>query len=164
MNWNKYYMNMCGAVAEKSKDTSTTVGAIIVGPHNEVRSIGYNDFPRGVIDNIHDGRYCNLHGYVNVSEEIELINARRERPLKYKYTEHAERNAIYNAAAEGIALRGCRIYVNKLLPCSDCARAIIQSGITEVIVETMNVPTRWKEDCDISLIMFKEASVNIKCI
>ena len=164
MNWDKYYMNMCDAIALKSKDNSTNIGAIIVGPRNEVRSIGYNDFPRGVIDSINDDRYCKFHGYVDATEEITIINDRRERPLKYKFTEHAERNAIYNAAAEGIALKGCKIYVNKLLPCSDCARAIIQSGITAVVVESFDVPDRWKEDCDIALLMFKEASVNIKQI
>lgn len=79
----------------------------------EQRSAGYNGFPR------------------NVNDTIEY---RHDRPLKYEFTEHAERNAIYNAARVGVPLSGCTLYLNWWpLPCADCARAVIQSGITSVV-------------------------------
>lgn len=105
-NWDKRFMGLASHVASWSKDRSTKVGVVIVGPSNEVRSLGFNGFPRGCDD--------------EVSERHE-----------YFWTEHAERNAIYNAARVGIPIEGCHIYV-PWFPCIDCARAIIQSGITEI--------------------------------
>jgi len=94
------------------------VGCVIVGPNHEIRSTGYNGLPRGV----------------------EYTPSRRERPAKYAWTEHAERNAIYNAARVGTPLEGCRAYVictdlerGGRTPCADCTRAFIQSGITEIV-------------------------------
>jgi dCMP deaminase len=88
-SWDKFFMDMAKLVASKSKDRSRKVGCVIVGPDNEVRSVGYNGFPRGIADH---------------------IEWRHERPAKYKWTEHAERNAIYNSARAGIRTEGCRIY------------------------------------------------------
>lgn len=110
MEWYKYYLLIAEQVAVKSKDRSVKFGAVIVGPDNEIRSTGFNGFPRGIDDN---------------------IKSRHKRPEKYCWTEHAERNAIYNAARCGIATKGCSIVVNGP-PCNDCARAIIQAGITKV--------------------------------
>ena len=140
--WDKYFFKFCDITAEKSRDRSTKVGAVIVGPDNEIRSVGYNGFPRGINDDV-DERY--------------------ERPLKYKYTEHAERNAIYNAGRVGIPLKGCRIYINSLPPCCDCARAIIQSGITDVnYIVDGEIPERWQADCDMSVGMLEEAGVVVR--
>src|ERR1019366_1039390 len=80
MSWDEYYLNMLELVASKSKDKSTKVGVIVVGPDNEIRSTGFNSFPRGINDDL---------------EERQL------RPAKYLYIEHGERNAIYNAARVG---------------------------------------------------------------
>ena len=88
------------AAATKSKDRSTHVGAVVIGPDNEVRTSGYNSFPRNLNDN---------------------VEARYERPLKYMWTEHAERNAIYNAAGTGVALKDCDMYC-MWFPCHECAR------------------------------------------
>ena len=137
MTWDEMFMLMAQAVAMKSKDLSTKVGAVIVDTSNKVRSVGYNGFPRGMNDDIEE---------------------RHQRPLKYAYTEHAERNALYNAET---SLTGCTIYVTSLLPCYDCARGIIQAGITRVAVESMTVPERWKESTDISLNMFSETGVTV---
>lgn len=112
MDWDRYFITLCYLVALKSKDERTKYGAVIVGPDNEIRSSGYNSFPRDVND---------------------FMNERQERPEKYFWIEHAERNAIYNAARVGVPLKGTRIYVQGI-PCMDCARAIVQSGIKEVIV------------------------------
>src|SRR5260370_34651295 len=104
-------MDLAREIARWSKDRSGGVGCVIVGPDNEVRSTGFNGFPRGVNDE---------------------VESRHERPAKYKWTEHAERNAIYNAARVGIPIEGCRIYL-PWFPCMECARAIIQTGIVELI-------------------------------
>jgi dCMP deaminase len=106
------YLAKCQAEAAKSLDRDTQVGCIIVGPRREIRARGHNTLPRGVRGAPAD---------------------RLVRPAKYTWIEHAERNAIYDAAKNGIPLRGCTMYVN-LMPCADCARGIIQSGIQEVVV------------------------------
>lgn len=113
MNWHKYYLDLLDPIAAKSKDPNTKLGCVIVGPDHEIRSTGYNSFPRGITDDMPE---------------------RLERPEKYLWIEHAERNAIYNAARCGTALKGCCLYIG-ILPCMDCARGIIQAGITEVIFD-----------------------------
>jgi len=138
--WDDTFLNIAREIARRSKDPSTKVGCVIVGPDNEVRSVGYNCFPRGIRD----------------SES--RLNDRREKLL---FVEHSERNAVYNAARAGISLKGCRIYL-PWLPCSDCARAIIQSGIVEVVTDNPNVPARWRRDFAVSLTMLHEAGVLIR--
>lgn len=119
--WDAYFMDIAERAALLSKDESTKLGAVIVGPRRQIISTGFNSFPRGINDN---------------------VPARQERPLKYKFMEHAERNAIYNA---GRGLEGCTIYC-AWPPCTDCARGIIQVGIVEVVVKSLAVPERWHED------------------
>jgi len=146
MNWHEYFFDMCALVAKKSKDQSTKCGAVIVGPGNEVRSTGYNSFPRGINDDIPE---------------------RQQRPEKYMWIEHAERNAIFNAARVGVPLVGCRIYQD-WLPCTDCARAIIQCGISQIVVDN-NSPKngnkewakRWGDSLNISIIMLEEAGIEV---
>ena len=103
---------MCDMIASWSEDTSRKVGCVIVGPSNEIRATGYNGFPRGV-----DSTMSERHA--------------RDAGEKYLWFEHAERNSIYNAARSGTTTAGCRMYVNSF-PCADCARAIVQSGITQL--------------------------------
>lgn len=144
VSWDQYFLQMASFVATKSKDPSTKAGAVIVGPNHEVRSTGFNGFPRGVEDS--DERY-------------------NDRPIKYIYVEHAERNAIYNAARHGTALDGCSIYINGF-PCNDCARAIIQAGIKEIVTSTdvhkAGFDERWAESMRHSRIMLEEAGVIIR--
>lgn len=108
MDWKAYYQGFAEHAALKSKD-STQVGAVLVGPEGEIRLTGYNGPPRGVWDS----------------------PARRERPAKYLYASHAEANLIAFAAREGIPTKGCTVYVTHM-PCSACARTLIQAGITAV--------------------------------
>lgn len=108
MNWRQYYMAFAQLAATKSKDT-TKVGAILVGPDGEIRLTAYNGPPKGVRD--HPARF--------------------ERPAKYLYASHAEANLVAFAAREGIRTKGCAVYVTHT-PCSACARALIQAGITAV--------------------------------
>lgn len=144
-SWDEYFMDMARLVATRSKDPSTKIGAVIVGPNKEVRSTGYNDFPRGVND---EGK------------------GRRKRPVKYLFTEHAERNSIYNAARMGTSTDGCVIYVSKRPPCADCARAIIQAGIVEVVTESFEHRSRpemdWEMNTSAAMQMLKEAGVKVR--
>ncbi len=145
-SWDTYFINMAMHVATKSKDRSTVVGAIIVGPDHEIRSTGYNGFPRGVDDD---------------------IDSRHERPEKYSWTEHAERNAIYNAARVGIATKGCTMYINwEPSPCDDCSRAIVQSGITTVIGPDHPFPGKgdWTSKMNIGTKILTEGRVVIRQI
>ena len=140
--WHNRFMEMAKLVASWSKDPSTKVGAIVVGPDREIRSTGYNGVVRGVDDNIPE---------------------RLERPTKYDFFEHAERNAVYNACLIGASLKGCVIYVTAM-PCPDCARAIIQSGIKMVVTHKVefdaNTPSgTWRDKLVYSEQMFKEAGV-----
>ena len=141
MNWDEYFFKMVDLVASKSKDKSTKVGAVVVGPDHRVVATGYNGFPMGVNDN---------------------ITERYERPAKYMWTEHAERNAIYSAACHGIALKGCVMYTQGS-PCADCARAVIQAGIIEVRVkEILNeIMEHWRESVYVGVKMFNESGVSI---
>ena len=109
--WNKRFMEVAFLVASWSKDPSTKTGAVIVGPDKEIRSTGYNGPVRGVDDDVPE---------------------RYERPTKYDFFEHAERNALYNACLTGVSVKGCVMYATHA-PCVDCARAIIQAGIKTVI-------------------------------
>src|ERR1043165_3149896 len=128
-------------IAAGSKDRSRKVGCTIVGPKNEIRSTGYNGFPRGLDD---------AAGY------------RHERPTKYRWTEHAERNAIYNAARIGIAVEGCRMYI-PWYPCMDCARAIVQSGLSEIIcVQPDLSDPQWAADFAEVPQMLDEAGVKVR--
>jgi dCMP deaminase len=142
ISWDKYFISMLYLVATKSKDEKTQHATIIVGPDNEIRSTGYNSFPRGINDN---------------------IPGRQERPEKYFWMEHSERNAIYNAARVGVSLIGCRLYVTGV-PCMDCARAIVQSGIFEVIYHDLKPydSKLWDEHTKRTLQLFQEAHVEIR--
>ena len=92
---------------------------------------------------------------------------RLERPEKYLWMEHAERNAIYNAARHGTQMQGCTLYV-ELLPCMDCARAIVQAGIREVVVDGHRVREYWSEQYTPHFehirTMFREAGVALRCV
>ncbi len=103
---------MAYLAASKSKDPSTKVGCVIVRD-NIVLSMGYNGFVRGVRED---------------------LPSRWERPTKYSWVEHAERNACYNAARNGINLYGSTAYLNwEPLPCIECVKALIQVGVKEII-------------------------------
>lgn len=144
MNWDEFFCKMAETVKMKSKDRSTKCGCVIASKDHAVLSVGFNGFPRGVNDD---------------------IDSRHERPIKYSFTEHAERNAIYNAARHGIRLEGATLYLaGGGLPCDDCARAVIQSGINEVV--SLDIPFdgkggMWEEKERISAEMFKEAGVRM---
>ncbi|NWF85210.1 MAG: dCMP deaminase family protein [Bryobacteraceae bacterium] len=145
-DWDRYFLEICRVVAVRSKDPSTKVGCVIVGPAHEIRSTGYNSLPRHIRDDKPE---------------------RFERPAKYLWIEHAERNAIYNAARAGTPLEGCSLYAD-LMPCMDCARAIVQAGIVEVVVDETRYQQysgpMYSEQFAKVLELFGEAGVRIRTV
>ena len=111
ISWDEYFMGVAKLAARRSKDPSTQVGACIVSPENIIISTGYNGMPKGCSDD-------------------EFPWDRTGAETKYPYVVHAELNAILNA--NGRDLRDSRVYV-ALFPCNECAKAIIQSGVKEVV-------------------------------
>lgn len=113
LNWEEYFMGVAMLSAGRSKDPSTQVGACIVNSENRIMSMGYNGMPCGCSD-----------------EKFPWERSGENLDTKYPYVCHAELNAILNF--RGGSLKGCKIYCT-LFPCNECAKAIIQIGITEVI-------------------------------
>ncbi|MGY3134579.1 dCMP deaminase [Bradyrhizobium sp. USDA 4501] len=141
--WDRRFFELCQLVASWSEDRSRTVGAVIVGPANDIRAIGFNGLPRQV-----RGDQEQRHS--------------RENGEKYYWFEHAERNAIYNAARSGISTEGCRMYTN-LFPCADCTRGIIQSGIIQL--NTYQVPAgdqTFQRSFEVAHEMLSEAGVKVR--
>jgi dCMP deaminase len=136
-------MNLARHIATWSKDQSRGVGCVIVGPDHEVISMGYNGFPRGIDD---------------------TVDERHQRPAKYSWTEHAERNAIYNAARQGVSTKGAVMYL-PWYPCMDCARAIIQCGIAELVaVQPDWNDERWGKDFNMVHGMFIEVGLKVRFV
>ena len=141
--WDVRFVELAMHIAKWSKDPSTKVGCVVVGEDREIRSTGFNGFPRGIKD-----------------DEERLL----DREKKYPLICHAEENAIMHAARIGVSLKGSTAYVT-WPPCSRCARSLIQSGIKEIIYPTPGeIPERWIEDFNISNGMISEAGVIVRTI
>ena len=137
--WTRRYLDVAKSVSTWSKDPSKQIGAVAVGDKGQILSQGYNGFPRGVKDI--DNRY-------NIREE------------KYKYVVHGEMNCIYNACNSGVSLNGATLYVTGLPVCSECAKGIIQVGITKVVMEyPKDIPDNWRKSLEFTEQMFSEAGV-----
>ena len=140
-NWNERFLNLATHISNWSKDPSTKVGCVVVGPDREIRSTGFNGLPRGIEDN---------------SDRL------NNREIKYPMICHAEENAIMHAARIGISLKGCTAYVT-WPPCTRCARSLIQAGILTVIYpKNTEIPDRWASDFELSMNMFKEAGIELE--
>lgn len=113
ISWDEYFMGIALLSAMRSKDPHTQVGACIVDSDNKILSVGYNGMPCGCSDD--------EYPWENTGEAIDT---------KYLYVCHAELNALLNYS--GLQLKGARIYTT-LFPCNECTKALIQSGISEVI-------------------------------
>jgi len=140
----KYFIRVAQEVAKASKDPSTKVGAVIVGPDNEIRATGYNGFARGVLES----------------------EARWTRPEKYLRVVHAEHNAALQIGRMGA--KGCRLYIsNSYLPCAACASAIVQVGIKVVIGPNQDFPGKgdqWKQSLELAKEILKEGGVEVLAI
>ena len=113
ISWDEYFMGVSMLSGMRSKDPNTQVGACIVSEDNKILSMGYNGFPKGCSD-----------------DEFPWDREGNTLETKYAYVTHSELNAILNY--RGGSLEGAKIYVS-LFPCNECAKAIIQAGITEVV-------------------------------
>jgi dCMP deaminase len=141
--WDIRFIELAKHISNWSKDPSTKVGCVVVGEDREIRSTGFNGFPRGIED-----------------DDERLL----DREKKYLLICHAEENAIMHAARTGVSLKGSTAYVT-WPPCSRCARSLIQSGIKEIIYpEPGEIPERWIDDFTISNSMIEEAGVIVKVI
>ena len=133
--WDTRFLDMAELVSSWSKDPSTKVGAVIVDQERRVVSLGYNGFPKGVLDD-------------------DRLN---KRETKYKIIVHAECNALLFA---GRPLTQCSMYTHPFMPCPTCAGLIIQAGITRVVSCESSV-CRWQEEFETSRKMFEEAGVEL---
>ena len=139
--WHRRFLELAEHISSWSKDPSTKVGCVIVGPDREVRSTGFNGFPRGIAD---------------TSERL------NNRPLKYKLVVHGEMNAILHAARIGVSLKGCVAYTT-LPSCSGCSIALVQAGIRETVhPDGLDIPDRWQEDFDLGADILSEGGVTIR--
>lgn len=113
ISWNQYFMGVALLSSKRSKDPSTQVGACIVNQDKRIIGIGYNGFPRGCSDDVFPwGK-----------------EAANSLDTKYPYVVHAETNALLNTTAP---TKGATLYVS-LFPCNECAKLIIQSGISHIV-------------------------------
>lgn len=135
MDWDDRFLELAALVGGWSKDPSTKVGAVIVRPDRTIASLGYNGFPRGVDDTYKD------------------------REHKLLRTVHAEMNAILSAREP---VNGYTLYVTPLCPCANCAAAIIQSGIVQVIARMPETPRpEWKASFEAAREMFNQAGIGL---
>jgi dCMP deaminase len=146
--YDRYFLQIMQQAASLSKDPHTKIGCVIVGPDRDIRSTGFNSFVRGLDDHKPE---------------------RLQRPEKYWWIEHAERNAIYLAARSGTAIKDCTIYVPSL-PCIDCARAIVSVGIKQVVNSAQAVDrwkqtaANWQDHIDRMYTMFTECGVSMRSV
>jgi dCMP deaminase len=143
MNWDEYFINIAEQVKLKSKDNNTKIGVVLVGKNNEIVSTGYNSFPRGINDDVVE---------------------RQDKPEKYFWFEHAERNCIYNAARIGVSTLGTTMYMTCGISCADCARAIISAGVEKIVLRSGKgaMSPKWQESAERSNQMFKEAGIIVE--
>lgn len=136
--WDARFLDLALYVADWSKDPSTRVGSVIVAPDRRILSIGYNGFPRGVAD---------------------LEDRLNDRPTKYAFVAHAERNALDNVDA---SMRGCILY-STLQPCAECTKSIIQRGIKKVVtlVDKKRAADHYHTFLKYSLVMMNEAGIEV---
>lgn len=139
--WHNRFIELAQHAAQWSLDPSTKVGAIIVDREKNVRSIGYNGFPR------------------NVEDSEERLN---DRETKYKMVVHAEANAIATCARLGVRADGCTMYCTHF-PCSTCCGIIIQAGIKKLYVPMPETDflERWEADYKTSRVLLEEADIEI---
>lgn len=147
--WDKLFMRLVYEYASKSKDPSSKIGTVVVRDRRPIL-FGYNGFPEGVDD---------------------LPERLNNRPMKLFLTEHSERNAIDMAAAFGISSAGGSLYT-QIMPCSSCAKAIIQARIGEIVLHRPAdnyfrecfAGSKWAEEHKYSTLMFNERKMKIRYV
>lgn len=138
--WDVRFIELAQHFSSWSRDPSTKIGSVAVSKDRQILSIGYNGFPRGIND---------------------LDERLNDRPTKYSYVVHAEKNLIYNACLNGISLKDSILYVYGLPVCAECAKAVVQVGVKRVVcgfVEELN--PRWIESTKLAEEIFKEVNLD----
>ena len=141
IGWNEYFMGIALLSARRSKDPSTQVGACIVSQDNRILSVGYNGMPH----------HCNDDEF-HWERDGEALNT------QYYFVCHAELNTILNYSGGNGSLKGSKVYTT-LFPCNECAKALIQSGVGEIIYYSDKY-----SDSDSTLaskMMFKAAGIKL---
>lgn len=149
--WDRHFLGMALYHSRLSKDPSTRVGSVIIGPDREILSGGFNGFPRGIAD---------------TQERLQ------DRDTKLKLVVHAEMNALLAAARTGMRLKGCTLYLactddSGMIwggpPCTRCTVEIIQVGISEVVSHPIKTtPSRWHADLETAMQLLKEAGIKYR--
>jgi len=149
--WDRHFLQLCLDHARMSKDPSTRVGAVLVGPDREIRSAGFNGFPRGIRD-----------------REVWLA----DRETKLRLVVHAEMNAVLAAARVGTPVKGCTLYLAATdaggdvwggPPCTRCTVELIQAGIDEVVsFPKRHVPSKWHDDLRLAESLLIEAGIQYR--
>lgn len=149
--WDRHFLGMALYHSRLSKDPSTRVGSVIVGPDREILSAGFNGFPRGIAD---------------TQERL------HNRDMKLKLVVHAEMNALLAAARTGMRLKGCTLYLAATddtgliwggCPCTRCTVEIIQVGISEIVsYPVKTVPSRWHDDIALANSLVIEAGIKYR--
>lgn len=133
------YLKLAGEVATWSKDPSSQIGSVAIGEDNQVLSTGVNGFPRGVKDS--PERFKN-------------------REIKYRFVSHSEKNLIYNACLNGVSLKNSTVYVKNLPVCSECAKGLIQVGVSKVVMQhNRDLTGKWEEEFQLTKEMFDEVGI-----
>lgn len=141
--WDLRFLELAKHISSWSKDPSTKVGCVIVGPDREIRSTGFNGFPRGIPDTL--AHY-------------------KDREKKYSLVCHAEANALHHAVRIGVTVKGCTAYCT-WAPCSQCAKSLAQSGIAQVVYPAdVEIPERWRKDFDLGHEILKNAGVRVHTV
>jgi dCMP deaminase len=138
--WRDYFMTLATQVAKKSKDPSTQVGCVLVGPHENVLATGFNGLARKVQD---------------------LPERYADRELKLTMIVHAEANAVAAAARAGVNVYACTAVVT-MPPCCQCAALLIQAGVFRVICPELNQESRWYHQNRLAVEMLTEAGVRVE--
>lgn len=146
--WDRHFLQLAADHARMSKDPATRVGSVIVGPDREIRSAGFNGFPRGIAD---------------------TIERLADRETKLKLVVHGEMNAVLAAARIGTPLKGCTMYLAATdesgeiwggPPCCRCTVEVIQAGIVEVVSWPFKeVASKWKSDIEHARALLAEAGI-----
>jgi len=142
ITWKKRYLSLASEIAQWSKDPRTKVGAVAIGGVGQILATGFNGFPRGIEDSTY---------------RLEV------REIKNRYVVHAEQNCIYNATINGVSLEGSTLFVSGLHICRECAKGIIQVGISKVVASQLEIVKEgWEESIQEAKELLVEAGVVIE--
>lgn len=147
LSWDGYFLGVAFLSSLRSKDPSTRHGSCIVNKENKIIGTGYNGLPK----------YCSDDEYP-WNRDGEMNNS------KFPYVVHSELNAILNAT---VSLKGSKLFLYSekgYYPCCECAKAIIQSGISEVVMATEIKENTDKYDWIPTKKMFRSANIKIRVL